>query len=153
MKSAVILILFSFSLLYGQDNFSGSKRSIHELTSYSLDENKTPDFLRVKHTYLADTLKRKNVLLGAALSALLPGAGEYYAKSYIKAAIFFGIEAAAWGAHFYFNHKGNVQTDNFQNYANTYWSIRKYATWLRDQVPGCGGINPDEPNIDVLVSS
>lgn len=146
MKSVVILVLISFSFLYGQDN----KRSLHELTSFKTDNNQS-DYMRVKHTYLPDSLKKKNVLLGAGLSVLLPGAGEFYAQSYIKAAIFLGVEIASWGAHFYFNHKGNTQTDKFQSYADTYWDVRKYARWLVNEgFPEHTGINPDEPDLNRL---
>lgn len=94
---------------------------------------------------------RKSIWIGAGLSILVPGAGEYYAKSYLKSAIFFGIEAICWGAYAFYTHKGNTTTNDFQNFADANWSIRRYANWLKNQqFQGAENINPDEPNLDVL---
>lgn len=91
---------------------------------------------------------RKSVWIGAGLSILVPGAGEYYAKSYIKSAIFFGIEAICWGAYAFYTHKGNTTTDDFQNFANANWSVVRYGQWLKDQqFDGAGPINVNiDPN-------
>lgn len=95
--------------------------------------------------------KKKSVGLGVLLSALLPGAGEFYGESYLKAAIFVGIEAICWGTYLYFNNKGNTQEESYQNYANTYWSVRTYAAWLKDEgFSQSSGINPSEPDLNVL---
>jgi hypothetical protein len=95
--------------------------------------------------------KEKSMLLGIALSALLPGAGEFYAKSYLKAAIFFGVEALSWGTFAYFTLKGDRKTEDYQNYAGSNWSVRQYAQWLVDHpFEGNTVINPNEPNLEVL---
>lgn len=95
--------------------------------------------------------KKKSVGLGVLLSALVPGAGEFYGESYLKAGIFFGIELLAWGTYFYFDSKGDNKTEEFQKYADTYWDIRTYARWLKDeQFDESSQINPDEPNRDIL---
>ncbi|MFI5145411.1 MAG: hypothetical protein ACHQJ4_07420 [Ignavibacteria bacterium] len=97
--------------------------------------------------------RSKSVLLGIALSAVLPGAGEFYAKDYIKSAIFLGIEIAAWTTYAIYQHKGNTQTATFQNYANQYWNVRTYAQWLINMgFPGNSVINPNEPNLETLRS-
>jgi hypothetical protein len=101
--------------------------------------------------YQQQKKKKKSVGLGILLSALLPGSGEFYGEDYLKAGIFFGIELLAWGTYFYFDNKGDTQTEDFQNYADTYWDVRTYASWLVDEgFPESGGINPDEPNRDIL---
>ena len=111
------------------------------------------DMIKVKQTVSPSAGKKKSVLLGLGLSALLPGAGEFYGGNILKAAIFFAIEAAGWGTYAYFQHRGNVQTDKFQAYADQYWSVRKYASWLKDQgFQGQTGINPNEPNLETLRS-
>ena len=95
--------------------------------------------------------KKKSVGLGVLLSALLPGAGEFYGESYLKAAIFLGVEALCWGTYLYFNNKGNNQEESYQNYANTYWSVRTYAAWLKNEgFSQANGINPDEPDLNIL---
>lgn len=70
---------------------------------------------------------RKSPWLAAGLSLILPGAGEFYAESYWKAALFLAVDVAAWGLAYHFDKKGDRQTDFFQNYANEHWSVVKYA--------------------------
>lgn len=60
------------------------------------------------------------------LSAILPGAGEYYAGSKIKAAIFFGLEVAAWSAVVYFYNAGQKKDKEFKDYANTHFTESIY---------------------------
>src|SRR2546426_12086950 len=51
----------------------------------------------IKNNYFAVSPKKKSPWLGALLSGLLPGAGEFYGKNYLKAGIFLGAEVLAWG--------------------------------------------------------
>jgi len=75
------------------------------------------------------TKEKKSRFLGGLFSIILPGAGEFYAGSYLKAAIFVAVEAAAITTAVVYNNKGNKQTTFFQDYANQHWSVRKYAYW------------------------
>jgi hypothetical protein len=109
------------------------------------------DLVKAKQNVQQEPVKEKSVLLGTVLSALVPGAGEFYAKSYLKAGIFFGVELLSWGTYALFQVKGDNQTDKFQKYADQYWSVHTYAQWLVDQgFEGAGVINPNEPNREVL---
>jgi hypothetical protein len=101
---------------------------------------------------LSTAPKKKSPYLGALFSGLIPGTGEFYAESYIKAAVFFAIEAGLWTAYAVYDGKGDDQTEQFQQYANTYWSINKYARWLKDQqFTGYNEIiNPDNQNLEEL---
>ena len=75
-------------------------------------------------------------------SGIIPGTGEFYAKSYIKGAIFLAIEAGLWIAYANYENKGDEQTQNYQNYANQNWDVYKYAGWLKDQnFSGSDGID------------
>ena len=119
--------------------------------SVSEEQKSELDLVRVKDNMYQQETKKKSVLLGALMSAVVPGAGEFYAKSYVKAGIFFGVELLSWGAYTLYQVKGNDQTDKFQSYADQYWDVRTYARWLIDQgFQGNEVINPDEPNRDVL---
>ena len=75
--------------------------------------------------------QKKSVWLAVGLSAVLPGAGEFYSGSYIKSAAFIAVEAAAITLGLIYNKKGNDQTNYFQNYADasTGWSPLRYAQW------------------------
>jgi hypothetical protein len=95
-----------------------------------------------------DSSKLKSPFLGAGLSAIIPGAGQLYAKNYIKSAIFIAAEAGLWVVYAVFQGKGNDQTDTYQNYANGNWNMRKYAQWLKDQsFTGAAGINTNADDV------
>ena len=100
-------------------NSFSSKNSDFILSNYPLLKIKRDS---VEKTEISNP-KEKNIWIGAGLSLLVPGAGEYYAKSYIKSAIFFAIEVASWSLYAIYQHKGNKQTNDFQNYANSNWSL------------------------------
>ncbi|RKY85985.1 hypothetical protein DRP98_01515 [candidate division KSB1 bacterium] len=63
------------------------------------------------------------------LSALLPGAGELYAKSRLKSLVFFSIEVAAWVSYVYFYKDGKRQEDQYINYADQNWSREVWENW------------------------
>lgn len=95
--------------------------------------------------------KKKSIGLGVLLSAVIPGAGEFYGESYLKAAIFLGVEILAWSTYLYFDHKGDKKTDEYYAYADQYWDIHTYARWLKgNNFRDNGQINPDEQNRDIL---
>ncbi len=71
----------------------------------------------------------KSRWLGGLFSLILPGSGEFYAGDYLKAGIFFVVEAAAVTTAIIYTHKGDFQTAFFQQYANQNWSVAKYAAW------------------------
>lgn len=71
----------------------------------------------------------KSPWLASGLSIVVPGAGEFYAESYLKAAAFFLADVALWYAASKYDNKGDRQTDFFQNYANQHWSVVDYATY------------------------
>lgn len=75
--------------------------------------------------------QKKSPWFAAALSFGVPGAGEFYSESYIKAAVFVAIEAASIVIGLKYNTKGDDQTTLFQNYADapTGWSVDRYAKW------------------------
>lgn len=79
---------------------------------------------------LDETVAKKKPLVAAALSLLLPGAGEFYSESYIKSAVFLAAEAAAITVGLVYDKKGNDQTTFFQNYADQHWSAARYAKWV-----------------------
>jgi hypothetical protein len=87
----------------------------------------------------ADSARRKPVVvkktryspLAAGLySAVLPGAGQFYTKSYWQSAAFFGAEVLAWVVYASYEKKGDQQTNAFQQYADLHWSVVTYAQWI-----------------------
>lgn len=62
--------------------------------------------------------EKKDARKAMLLSALLPGAGQFYAdKSAFTTYLFPALELALIGGIVYFNHQGNVKTDEFEKYA------------------------------------
>ncbi len=96
--------------------------------------------------------KKKSPYLGALFSGLLPGSGQFYAESYIKAAVFLAIEAGLWTAYAVYDNKGDNQTEQYEDFADENWSINKYAQWLIDQqFTGYTAItNPNNPDQEAL---
>jgi len=87
---------------------------------------------------------KKSPLLAGVMSAILPGSGEFYVGEYIKAAIFFAVEAALITTAVVYDNKGDDQTAEFQAFADEHWSVVKYSDNLLLQ-PGL----PDGCNIQI----
>lgn len=77
---------------------------------------------------------RKSPWLAAGLSLAVPGAGEFYAENYWKAALFLAVDIAAWTLAYSFDKKGDDQTEFFENFADQHWSVRRYAEYARDNL-------------------
>lgn len=149
----ILALIFCFPLLnvgYSQvsQNFKLLDMKNKLLTESSPQETENTTI----NPSLIGKTAEKSPYLGAIFSGLLPGAGEFYSKHYLKAGIFFAIEAGLWIAYSTFQKKGNDQTDKFQNFANSNWSVNKYAQWLVDQqFPGYGAItDPQTTNLNEL---
>ncbi len=76
--------------------------------------------------------KKYSPLKAGLFSAVIPGAGQFYTKSYWKSAAFFGAEVLMWVAYGIYEHKGDRQTSDFQAYADQHWSVIRYAYWIKD---------------------
>ena len=63
------------------------------------------------------------------LSALLPGAGEYYAGDRKRAAVFLGLEALGWALWSKWDSKGNDVVDEFRATAREEWDPQSYISW------------------------
>ena len=83
---------------------------------------------------------KKSPFLAAAMSAVVPGAGEVYNGDYLKAAIFVAVEATAITFGLIYNKKGDDQTTFFQNFAEQHWSVKRYALWT---ITNAKSINSD----------
>lgn len=76
--------------------------------------------------------KTKSPVIAGLLSLILPGAGEFYSESYLKAAIFAVLEIGFISTALVYDKKGDDQTDKFENFADENWSVVRYAQWLID---------------------
>jgi|WetSurMetagenome_2_1015567.scaffolds.fasta_scaffold19339_4 hypothetical protein len=128
IKSIAIITVFAsftFSQQTGEQIILTGNLSLDSKTTLNdYYENVTPQF------QFSDGDNKKSPLLAGLLSAVIPGAGEFYAESYWKAGIFAAIEATAITVAVIYNNKGDVATDEFKAFANENWSARRYAEWL-----------------------
>ncbi|RQW07665.1 MAG: hypothetical protein EH225_01345 [Calditrichaeota bacterium] len=73
---------------------------------------------------------QKSVGKAVLFSALVPGSGQFYSKSYIKAGIFLAAEISAWVVNISYNQKGDDKDAEFKAYANENWDERRYWSFL-----------------------
>ena len=64
------------------------------------------------------------------MSLLVPGLGQYYNGSKIKAAGFFALDLTSWVLHFKYRSDGNKLTDKFELFQQTHWSRDRYRDYL-----------------------
>lgn len=137
-----LILQAAFSQVSKEPLSADKNNSIQELSSKVVQGGLSPDIRMNGVLSEVDSSRLKSPVLGAILSAVVPGAGEFYAKSYIKSAIFLAVEAGLWVAYATFQNKGSDQTTSYQNYADQHWSALRYATWLKNQsFPGSGSID------------
>ena len=147
----LLIVLSGFTLAYGQELPSG------------LTGNLRYDLLVTVRT--ADTaagggeipdVRQKSPLRAAAYSALIPGTGEFYAGEYWRSAVFFGAEVALWAVYGIYGGKGDTQTEEFEAYGDSYWSVVKYAEWMEmhgsslntaGTPPPTGIVTSNDPNL------
>lgn len=146
MKKIFLIFISVSSFLYAQNN-----ENINLSGSLIFDTK----FVNQKLIYLDDKNTETNVnnkktpILAALMSFALPGAGEFYSESYLKAGIFAAIEVGAIILAVTYDNKGDDQTDFFENYANENWSVYRYANW---SLHNASTINPeiDPSNYNVI---
>ena len=73
--------------------------------------------------------KRRSPRRAFLLSALVPGAGELWAGSKMRAALFFGLEVLGWGAYTSWNARGDELESEFRAHADTTWNPWNYLAW------------------------
>ncbi|MDA1027591.1 MAG: hypothetical protein O3B41_00845 [Bacteroidetes bacterium] len=74
----------------------------------------------------------RSVPLAFGLSAILPGAGQFYNRQYVKAGVAVALEAAVITGYSILRTRGTGAEDAFQATAHQSWSPVKYASWLND---------------------
>ena len=87
------------------------------------------DFQQKKAAPVRIKVIRKSPKKALLLSALIPGAGEMYAESWIKAGVFAAVEVGAWVAYGHYQKKGMNLEDDFKAYADRNWSKERWDAW------------------------
>jgi hypothetical protein len=73
--------------------------------------------------------KGKSIKRAFVYSLVLPGAGEFYAGSKIKAGIFFGLDVALWSLYFNYHGKGKDKEKDYKAFADSSWDEEEYRVW------------------------
>ena len=100
-------------------NFTVDSKII--LDSY---ENIEPVFM------LEEAPTKKSPLLAGVMSAILPGSGEFYVGEYLKAAIFFAVEAALITVAVVYDSEGDDLTAEYEAFADEHWSVVQYSEYI-----------------------
>jgi hypothetical protein len=95
--------------------------------------NDRPDSNSTTSPAVVQTVRVKSPKKAFFLSAAIPGAGQYYNGSLVKAAGFLALEAASWAAYISYNNKGNDIDKEFHAYADQHWSENHYWDWIAQQ--------------------
>ena len=88
------------------------------------------DINPVKTKIITGPVKLKSPKKALFLSALVPGAGQAYGGSYLKAAGFFTLEVAGWAMYAVYTNKGNDIEDEFHAFADKHWIESDYWNWI-----------------------
>ena len=91
--------------------------------------------------------QKKNIGRGAMFSLIIPGAGQLYSGSWVRAVPWFAIEIAAWAAYSTYHGQGRDKTDEFEAYAGerdnpNHFNYRAYLykEWLTARDIGNSGV-------------
>ncbi len=76
--------------------------------------------------------KGKSVKKAFLYSLIVPGSGEFYAGSKIRAAIFFGLDVTFWALYFNYHGKGKDKETEYRGFADNHWLEDGYIQWLYD---------------------
>ncbi|MDI6766531.1 MAG: hypothetical protein QME52_06885 [Bacteroidota bacterium] len=134
--------IFLFAVLFCLSNwsFADERASLHLTGITSVDFLGSPKFSssiinNMTVDFNESKKNKKSPWIACLLSTAVPGAGEFYSESYVKAGIFFGIDVGSLITAIIYNKKGNRQTDIFENYAHEHYSPIRYAQWVLANFP------------------
>ena len=82
---------------------------------------------------MQQSIEKKSGLKAAFMSAVVPGAGEVYAKSYWKAALFAGLEVAFWSGVFIYTSRADDKDREMRRYGDEHWSAQQYWSHVYDR--------------------
>ena len=122
----VVFLLLSFSSVFGQLKNTVSMDSdsyrTGELWLLMMGNEHWTSANRSTSNQEKQISGRKSPVVGILLSVAVPGAGEFYAGSWLKGAVLLGAEVALWYGYWKFSNRGQEFEDEFHDYADTHWS-------------------------------
>jgi hypothetical protein len=127
------------------DYFAEVRQSGMIHAQFAAPQRRVPS-VDLEETEEAEDAGRKSPLKAFLLSAAVPGAGQLYTGSKVKAAAFFGLEALAWAGFVVYHGKGEDKTDIYETFADIHWSETRYGDFLERN----WGVRDDELVVDDL---
>jgi len=127
---AIFLIYLPLTTLRAQPpNFSRTALSHNQDAPLTLSNYPALHFTDSLNTTPAKPGQRS---VGKAMlfSAVIPGAGQFYNKSFLKGLAFVGVEIGAWAVNAIYTQRGNEQEDVFERYADAHWSEEEYWDFI-----------------------
>jgi len=111
----------SFSGIQGKIEFFG--KPFLQANSFSLNRS-----LFSQNTKLQPK-GNKSLEKGLLFSLIVPGSGEFYAKSWVKGVLFLSIEIGSWVAYSDYHKEGKDLEDQYTAYADEHWLPDKWNSW------------------------
>ena len=151
-KVSLFAFLLVAGICYGGEpqvvHLTGNPR-VDFFGTRALDSNDYPNPDSVQAVqFISDNRSEKSPWIAGLLSLAVPGAGQWYNDSKLKAAAFFGIEVASWVTAHIYDKKGDHQTDVFQDFANQHYSASRYGRWTIDHLSQLNSSLPPTPTAD-----
>jgi hypothetical protein len=113
---------------------------LNEARQTDLALRTSPALYFVDSLATASSPRARSVGKAFLFSAVIPGAGEFYNKSFLKGLAFLGVEAGAWAMYAVYTQRGHDREDAFEAYARAHWSEDKYWASL-SRLSGCAESN------------
>lgn len=95
-----------------------------------------------------EDFSRKSAFKAVLLSAVIPGAGEFYAESYWKSVLFAAIEIAAWSGYITYENRGDSKDKEMRRFGDVNWSEQRYWSRVYDLAVQNGDLQPGAIPID-----
>jgi len=96
---------------------------------------------------------RRSGVKAAFFSALIPGAGEVYAKSYWRAALFAGIEIALWTSNIMYENKGDDEDKKMRAFGDVHWDERVYWSKVYQKAVESDEWGSSDPTVSVFTDN
>jgi hypothetical protein len=122
---------FSFEKGFAKNSFQHSQK-IFRLTHTSYLAYQA-DSMQGEEATDVYGFKGKSLKRAFLYSLIIPGSGELYAGSKIKALLFFGLDVSFWALYFNYHGKGKDKEDEYEIFADEHWSEDEYKQWLIDR--------------------
>ncbi len=74
------------------------------------------------------------VALAFGVSAVVPGAGQFYNEQWFKAALMAALEGALVAGYLVWRKQGQDAEEAYTAFAHEFWDPGRYASWLNDYV-------------------